>query len=129
MPNLDNKFHIMEYTILNKKSTNFCRIYSLIDGAENTAQNSRENLQRIAEEKSIKLGNVMQITDMSAIFKFAEDKSSCYIHDPPMEWINLITTAILSEIKECSEITVSSKNANKRARFKETLANGITARW
>uniref|UniRef100_A0A914ZC74 Uncharacterized protein n=1 Tax=Panagrolaimus superbus TaxID=310955 RepID=A0A914ZC74_9BILA len=105
------------------------RIYLLIDGAENTAENSRENLQRKAEEKSIKLGNVMQITDISAIFKFAEDKASCYIHEPPMEWIDLITTAILTDIKECSAITVSSKNANKQARFKETLANGITAQW
>jgi hypothetical protein len=69
-------------------------MFLLADGAEKNIGAAKNILQQRAEEKSIKVGSVMGINDLTSIFKFADAKSSCYIHEPPNECMVLFCILI-----------------------------------
>uniref|UniRef100_A0A914YTB2 Uncharacterized protein n=1 Tax=Panagrolaimus superbus TaxID=310955 RepID=A0A914YTB2_9BILA len=71
----------------------------------------------------------MNMRDIASLLKFSEDKSSCLIHEPPAEWIDLVISAATNQIFECPKITIATKNANIAARCKEELSKAVTMQW
>jgi hypothetical protein len=65
------------------------RIFKVNEGAEKNANIARSLLQDKAEVKQIEVGNVMDISEMSHLFKFAEEQSSCLIVEPPLNCLLL----------------------------------------
>uniref|UniRef100_A0AC35FCX0 Uncharacterized protein n=1 Tax=Panagrolaimus sp. PS1159 TaxID=55785 RepID=A0AC35FCX0_9BILA len=105
------------------------RIYKLYESDQQNANTARSLLQDIADEKGIEIGNVMDITELSNLFEFASDKSSCLIIEPPLQWYETIISAVINNIQECPKLTLVTQNANGVPRFKETFTKIVAQQW
>uniref|UniRef100_A0A914Q2P3 Uncharacterized protein n=1 Tax=Panagrolaimus davidi TaxID=227884 RepID=A0A914Q2P3_9BILA len=76
------------------------RIFKVCEGFEKDDNVARSQLQDKAVEKTIKLGNIMDLSELPNLFKFAEDNSTCLFIEPPLQ-----------------------------SRFKEVLRNVLAKEW
>uniref|UniRef100_A0A914Z3X2 Uncharacterized protein n=1 Tax=Panagrolaimus superbus TaxID=310955 RepID=A0A914Z3X2_9BILA len=106
------------------------RLYWHSDGPDgDDGSYARTILQTKAEEKSIKLGNVFDVNNIGTLFKFCDNESSVILIEPPIEYIDILISSLMEEIKKVSKLTVIASNSDKAKRFQSKLSNFLTEKW